>query len=68
MIEFDQFGSMHLISWLPCVVTFGVSFSFDEVLEPSRPSVKVVINDALYFIFLFFVNKVRWWLEEVWSV
>ena len=68
VIKFDQIGSMHLISWFSCIVTFRVSLPFDKVLELSSPSVKAVINNALHFIFLFSVDKVRWQSGEVWSV
>ena len=68
MIKFGQVRSMYLISWFPCVVAFGVFLPFDEVLKPSRLSIKMVINDALHLVFLFSVDKVRWWSGEVWPV
>ena len=68
MIKSDQVRGVHLISWFPCVVAFRVSLPFDEVLELSRPSVMTVIDNALHFIFLFSVDKVRWWSRKVWSV
>ena len=68
MIKFDQVGGVYLFSWFPCVVAFGIPFPFDEVLEPLRPPVMTVVDDALHFIFLFSVDKVRWWSRKVWSV
>ena len=68
MIEFDFFQGMHLVSWFPCIVTFRVSFPFDEILELSSPSMTSVVNDALHLIFLFSVNQVRWWSGEIGSV
>ena len=65
MIEFDELGRMHLVSWFPCIVTFGVSFPFDEVLEPSGPAMTSVVNNVLHFIFLFTIDQVRWWSGEV---
>ena len=65
MIKFDELRGMHLVSWLPCVVTFRVPFPFDEVLESSSPSMTSVVDNALHFIFLFSVNQVRWWSGEV---
>ena len=56
MIEFDEFRGMHLISWFPCVVTFGVPFPFDEILEPSGPAMTSVVNDSLHFVLLFTIN------------
>jgi hypothetical protein len=32
MIEFDEDGCVNLIGVFPSVVTFGVTFPFDEVL------------------------------------
>ena len=68
MIEFNQVWGVYLISWFPCVVALSVSFPFDEVLEPLRSPVMTVIDDALHFVFLFSVDKVRWWSGKVWSV
>ena len=68
MIKFDEFWSMYLISWLPCVVTFRVPFPFDEILESSSLSMTSVVDNALHFIFLFSVNQVRQWSGEVRSV
>ena len=59
MIEFDELRGMHLVSWFPCVVTFGVPFPFDEILEFSRPTMMSVVNNVLHFIFFFTVNQVR---------
>jgi hypothetical protein len=67
-ISFDQFFRMNLISWFPGVVTFGVPFPFDEDLEGPRPSVALMIDNALHFIFFFPINQVRWGPGEVWTV
>ena len=56
MIKFDELWSMHLVSWFPCIVTFGVSFPFDEVLESSSPTMTSVVDDVLHFILLFSIN------------
>jgi hypothetical protein len=32
MIEFDEVGSMNLVSAFPGIVTFGVSLPFDQIL------------------------------------
>ncbi len=55
----DNFRGMDLISWFPCVVTFGVSFPFDEILEPSGSSVLSVCDNSFNFIFFFSVDEVR---------
>ena len=56
MIKFDKFRGMHLVSWLPCVVAFGVAFPFDEILESSSPTMTSVVNDALHFILFFSID------------
>ena len=56
MIEFDEFQGVHLVSWLPCVVTFRVPFPFNEILEPSSSSMTSVVDNALHFIFFFAVD------------
>ena len=56
MIKFDEFWGMHLVSWFPCVVTFGVSFPFDEILELSGPAMTSVVDNAFHFILLFAID------------
>ncbi len=68
LIMLDKFRGMDLISWFPCVVTFGVSLPFDEVLKPFRSSELSVCDNPFDFIFFFSVNEVRGWLGEVWTV
>jgi len=45
VIKFDEVGRMGLIGVFPSIVTFGVSFPFDEVLELSRSSMTLVAFD-----------------------
>jgi len=45
VIEFDEIWGVGLIGVFPSIVTFGVSFPFDEVLEFSRPSMTSVAFD-----------------------
>ena len=56
MIEFDEFRSMHLVSWFPGVVTFRVSFPFNEILESPSPPMTLVVNNVLHFILLFTID------------
>ena len=56
MIEFDEVRGMHLVSWLPRVVTFRVSLPFYEILESSGPTMMSVVNDALHFILFFSID------------
>ena len=67
MIDFEQIWRVDLVSGFPHIVTFGVSFPFDEILELLRPSVTSVIQDVFYFILFFSTDKVRWGSGEVWS-
>ncbi len=64
----DNFRGMDLISWFPCVVTFGVSFPFDEILESSGLSVLSVCDNSFDLVLFFSVDKVRGWSGEVWTV
>ena len=68
LIMFDKFRGVNLVSWFPCVVAFGVSFPFDEILKSFRSSELSVCDDSFNFVFLFSVNKVRRWLGKVWTV
>jgi len=45
VIKFDEIRSVGLIGVFPSIVTFGVSFPFDEVLELSRSSMMSVALD-----------------------
>ena len=33
LIMLDKFRGVNLVSWLPCVVAFGVSFPLDQILK-----------------------------------
>jgi len=68
LIMLDNFRHVDLVSWFPCVVTFGISFPFYEVLKSFRSSELSVCNDSFDFVFLFSVNEVRGWSGEVWTV
>jgi len=64
----DKFRGMDLISRLPCVVAFRVALPFDEILKFSRASELLVCDYLFDFIFIFSVDKVRWWSGEVWTM
>ena len=65
MIGLKELRGMDLVSWFPDVVTFGIPFPFDEVLEHSGSSMTSVVNNMFHLIFLFSIDKVRWWSGEV---
>ncbi len=64
----DKFRGMNLISWFPCVVAFGISFPFDEILELLCPPELSVCDDSFNFVLVFSVDEVRWWSGEVWAM
>jgi hypothetical protein len=33
LIEFDEVGRVHLVSWFPGVVAFWISLPFDQIVE-----------------------------------
>jgi len=33
LIMLDKFRGVNLVSWFPCVVAFGVSLPFNEILK-----------------------------------
>ena len=68
LIMLDKIGGVDLISWFPCVVAFGISLPFDEILKPFRPSELSVCDDSFDFVFFFSINEVRGWSGEVWAV
>jgi len=45
VIKFDEVRRMDLIGVFPSIVTFGISFPFDEVLEHSGSSMMSVAFD-----------------------
>ncbi len=55
----DKFRGMDLVSWLPCVVAFGVPFPFDEILKSFCPSELSVCDDSFDFVFFFPIDEVR---------
>ena len=64
----DKIRGMDMVSWLPCVVTFGVSLPFDEILESFRSSELSVCDDSFNFVLFFSVDEVRRWSGEVWAM
>ena len=68
LIMLDKVRGMDLISWFPCVVAFGVSLPFAEILQSFRSSELSVCDDSFDFIFFFSVNEVGRWSGEVWAM
>ncbi len=68
LIMLDKVRGVDVVSWLPCVVTFGVSLPFDEILELLRSSKLSVCDDSFNFVLIFSVNEVRGWSGKVWAM
>jgi hypothetical protein len=68
MIEFDEFRCMDLIDIFPGIVTFGVSFPFDQILQGLALPPGPVGTYLLHFIFFFPINQIQWWSGKVWPV
>ena len=56
MILPKEIWGMHLVSWFPGVVTFGVTLPLYEILEHSGMSVVSVVSDLFHFILFFVIN------------
>jgi hypothetical protein len=65
VIGFHQVRRVDLFDGLPGVVAFGVSFPFDEVLEPPRSAMTSVAQYSLHLVLFFSADKVRWGTGEV---
>jgi len=57
----DEVRGVYVRDWFPGVVTVRVSHPLYEVLELAPMPVQAVIDDRLYFEFLFSFGQVRWW-------
>jgi hypothetical protein len=68
MIEFDKDGHVNLIGIFPSVVTFGVTFPFDEVLQCFAMPPSLVAVDLFYLVFFFAISQIRGRSGEVWSM
>jgi len=68
LISLDEIGGVHIFHWLPSVITVWITFPFDKVLELAPMPMQVVIDDIFDFKFLFPLNQVGWWSQEVRSM
>ena len=66
-ILFQDFsGVVKILFWFPSIFACSVSFLFDKI--GSSFSASSMGNDCFYLVFRLSFNKVRWWLDEVFSV
>ena len=56
MILPKEIWGVHLVSWFPGVVTFGVTPPLYKILEHSGTSMVSVVPDLFYFILFFIIN------------
>ena len=68
MILLEEIWGMHLVSWFPGVVTFGIALPLYEILEHSGTSVMLVVSDLLHFVLFFIIDQVGWGLRVVWPM
>jgi hypothetical protein len=68
MIGLEEIWGVNLCSRFPGIVTFRVSFPFDQILQRFGSSLTSVAGDALDFKLFFAINQVRRWSREVWSM
>ena len=68
MISFYKFRGEYLFLGFPRIVSRGVAFPFDEVLQLASPSIKPVPHDSLYFELRFSVDHFGRWTIVVWSM
>ena len=59
MVLGDKLGRKYLVRGFPCVVCFGVSLPFDEVLQLLRSPKVAVVPDLLHLKFHFAFYHVR---------
>jgi hypothetical protein len=59
---------LKMVSWFPGVIAFGISLPLYEIFQLSFLSMTLVAAEGLDFILFFIVDKVRWWLGEVFSM
>ena len=68
MIEFDEVWHMNLIGIFPSVVSFGVPFPFDQVLQGFLMPPSLMGANLFHFTFFFSINQTRGRSHEVGSM
>ena len=68
MILLKEIQGIHLVSWFPGVVAFGVALPLYEILEYSGMSMEPMILDLLHFELFFIIDQVRWGTGVIWTV
>ena len=68
MILLKEIQGIHLVSWFPGVVTFGVAPPLYEILEHSGMSVVLMIPNLFYLVLFFIIDQVRWGSGVIWTM
>ena len=63
-----QLWSVYTCCGFPGVVTCGISFPLDQVMDLASSALWFLIQDLFYFIFWFSIDKVRWRSGNVMSL
>jgi hypothetical protein len=65
MIPFEDLWHMQLFCWFPGIVTFWISFPFEEILESFVLPYLLMGTNVFYLIFGFAFDEIRWWSRKV---
>jgi len=60
MVLLQEDGGLDILRWFPCIVAFGVSKPFYEILQLSFSPLTLVALNGLNLVLFIIVNKVRW--------
>jgi hypothetical protein len=63
-----QVWSEHLVVWFPRIVSGGIPFPLDEVLEFAPSAEFAMPHDFLHFVFCLSTNQIWWWSLEIRTV
>ena len=55
----DDVWCAYIALWFPSVVTRGIAFPFDEILQGSAATMATVLFDPLNFKLFFSINQIR---------
>ena len=68
MILLKEIQGIHLVSWFPGAVTFGIALPLYEILEHSGVYVMSVVSNLFHFVLFLIIDQVRWWPGVIWTV
>ena len=68
VVGLDLGGCKHLFRWLPRIVSCGISFPFDEVLQITLPTKISMPQNVFHFEFLFSIYQFWGWSKVIGSL